>query len=94
LLIEKDGKQHVLFILPGGVITGLHTDDLAIIGHKQVRRASDVEFDNETQLWKGVIREEFRTEGHNHIFYAKTRAGVLEWERYYFEDCYEPRNWI
>ena len=93
LVFSRGGSTHA-FLVSGKCILTLHTDaiNLHALGPLEVERASDVEFDNETQLWKGVVRHKFRTPGHHYEYSASTRQEVLDWEKQYFDYDYKPQE--
>ena len=73
-------SDHVLHFTPDGVGAGLYTEaiDLHAIGQLEITRASNVEFNDDTQLWEvfdylGVRR-----------FSHRSRQACLDWERQSF----------
>lgn len=83
---------------PDGTVRGLWTDsiDWQAIGRLAVRRASHVEFCRRRQRWyvrSGTARNAlrvflatvFRRPFGEILYWAKTRAEALAWERRYYE---------
>lgn len=73
-----------IFITPGG-IKGIHNPlmDKLIpkMGKATVERASTVEFDNDKQTWKAVIKYDGKE------FYSDVREEVLEMEEKYINEA-------
>jgi len=90
---RRGDKTHVFIVTPDAIYS-LHDDAIPMgaIGPYEVHRASNVEFNNDTNLWEGVIRPEFRQPGHHHTITAMSREDCLAAERYYFEHIWEPRS--
>lgn len=72
-----------IFIRPDGVIEGLHTDMIPLqeLGHLNVVRATNVEFDGVRQEW--IVTLPDGTEIFSHL----SREKALDWERIYCEAC-------
>ena len=70
----------VLRFRPDGTGCCLYTEalDLAALGRLRIRRASRVEFDNGSQLWRVWDREG------RELYSSPSRADCLRWER----DCF------
>ena len=67
----------VLTLRPDGSCTCFYTEaiDLSQLGRLEVKRATVIEFNNETQLWEVV-------DGYGEIlFQHASRAGCLGWEK-------------
>jgi hypothetical protein len=66
----------VLTIIPNGNISGLYTEliDLSSLGRLEIRRASTIEFNNQTQHW------EVKDRRGTLLFFARSRNACLEWE--------------
>lgn len=67
----------VLSFLPDGEVRTVYTDEvpLASLGHMDVRRASDVEFNGESGLW------EVRWAGSSEVVFTNaSRAVCISWE--------------
>ena len=78
----EDGTTAVLTV-DGMFIEGMQFDGMdEIEGVREIRRASDVEFNVGLQLWRAVIRPEFRTR-EPFIYSAKKRSACIAWEREY-----------
>ncbi len=47
-------KEIVINIAPGGVVSGMHRDELnlAFLGKQKIERASDIRFDDDHQHWR------------------------------------------
>ena len=81
----EDGTEAVLTV-DGMFIEGMHFPGMdEIEGIKEMRRASDVEFDAEHQSWHAVIRPEF-VHKEPHRFMAKSRSRCIQWEREYLNN--------
>lgn len=79
----EDGTDAVLTV-DGMFVEGMNFDGLdEIKGIKETRRASDVEFSSEHQLWMATIREEFRHGHEPYFFHHKKRSECIKWERRY-----------
>jgi hypothetical protein len=68
-----------MLVMPDGSCACLQTDliDLAALGRLHVERATEVEFDNDTQEW--VVTDMNGSE----LFRHPSRDTCLEWERAY-----------
>lgn len=71
-----------LIFTPAGTGTGLYTDliPLSAIGHLTIRRATWIEFDNDTQYWRVKDATDFP------LYSSPSRETCLEWERRYLEE--------
>lgn len=74
-------KQAQIIITPAGGCECLYTEaiDLAALGTLSVKRATDIAFDDDSQLW--VVRDTGGRELYRHI----SRESCLTWERDYLE---------
>lgn len=72
---------HVIRIRRDGSLESLHDDalELEVLGPREIRRASHVEFDEATQRWT-VEDAETGEIPYSHV----SRARCLAWERAYF----------
>lgn len=63
-----------------GTCAGLYTEmiDLTQLGRLQVKRVSNIVFDNEKQVWRVKDKRGFP------LFTAPSRRDCLEWEKQYF----------
>lgn len=70
-----------LLVLPDGSAQGLYTEaiDLSSLGRLQLRRASSIEFDNQTQVWWVRLPKLGR------VHCSPSRATCLRWEQQHFE---------
>ena len=70
-----------LIITPAGVVECLYTEafDLWKLGDLRVSRATDIVFDNDSQLW------EVWDNGGRELYRHCSREACLEWERGYLE---------
>ena len=70
-----------LIVTPAGAVESLYTEaiDLWKLGDLSVRRATDIVFDNASQLW-GVWANVGRA-----LYRHPSREACLEWERDYLE---------
>jgi hypothetical protein len=73
------GMSAAMIIMPDGSCECLHTEliDLARLGQLEIRRATDIVFDNKSQEW--AVKD---MEGHE-LFRHASRDTCLEWERSY-----------
>lgn len=80
----EDGTEATVFI-DGMTLSSMHFDGLdEIEGIKEMRRASDVEFDASKQVWCAIIRKEFRRpDVVQHSYRSTKRSGCIKWERDY-----------
>ena len=79
----EDGAEAVLTV-DGMFVEGMHFDGMdEIRGIKEMRRASDVEFDSESQKWCAVIRRGFRHGFGPHECQMNKRSECIAWERRY-----------
>lgn len=84
----EDGTESVITV-EGMVVHGMQFDGMdEIHGMREIRRASDVEFDIGRQLWHALIRHEFRRKDlpdhvSYHQVYCERRADAIRWEREY-----------
>ena len=71
----------VVIVTPAGVCECLYTEaiDLARLGDLSVRRATDIAFDDASQLW--VVRDNGGREQYRHA----SREACLDWERGYLD---------
>ncbi len=71
----------VVIVTPAGVCECLYTEaiDLWKLGDLTVSRASDIAFDNDSQLW--VVRDT----GYRELYRHCSREACLEWERDYLD---------
>ena len=71
---------HVLTFDPAGNARCLYTEamDLNSLGKLEIRRASEIEFNNQTQAW------EVRNPEGKLLFSNTSRAMCLNWEHQYF----------
>ena len=76
-----------LVFKPDGTCAGLYTEmiDLTQLGRLQVKRVSNIVFDNEKQAWRVKDERGFP------LFTAPTRRQCLEWEGMYFDSKQERR---
>jgi len=85
----EDGTEAVLTV-DGMFIEGMHFPGMdEIEGIKEMRRASDVEFDAERQSWCATIRPEFRRSdigNTNHRMFSNKRSSCIAWEREYLNN--------
>lgn len=82
-VILEDGAEAIVTV-DGMFIEGMHFPGMdEIRGIKEMRRASDVEFDAHKQVWVAVIRDEFRRGAGPHSFFALKRSACITWEREY-----------
>ena len=82
-------SKAVLFVDNDGHVTGLHTDviDLAEIGKLDIKRASNIEFNNRTAMW------EVELFGWGGPVYSNTsREECLKWERQYINNLLEAQR--
>ncbi len=72
--------KHVLTFDPAGTARCLYTEvlDLNVIGSLEVKRATEIEFDNERQRW------EVRNQIGMVLFADASRATCIEWEHQHF----------
>ncbi len=77
----------VLRFRPDGTGCCLYTEalDLASLGRLRIKRASRVEFDNDSQLWRV-----WDTEGRE-LYSSPSRTDCLRWERGSFGGAEEER---
>ena len=79
----------ILEILPNGNVRSLYSNkiDLSKLGCQTIRRASHVEFNNESRMWQvrsaKTMKLLFATQG--------TREDALEWETDYYSP--EGKGW-
>lgn len=66
---------------PDGLGHGLYTEaiDLGQIGPLTIKRATTIEYDNNSQYWRVKDRTGFR------LFSSTSRQECLDWERQYLE---------
>jgi len=59
-------RKHVISCHPSGLMEAVQNDELSLreFGRVQMERASDVTWDEKHQIWKAVIRPEFRKTDH------------------------------
>ena len=71
----------VLRFRPDGTGSCLYTEalDLASLGRLRIRRASRVEFDNDSQLWRVWDRDG------GELYSSPSRTDCLRWERDWFD---------
>jgi hypothetical protein len=69
-----------LLILPDGTVHGLYTEaiDLAALGTLNIERASTIEFDNRSQLWRVCHQD-----GHR-LYSSASRIDCQRWEQEFF----------
>ncbi len=72
--------ETVLIFNPDGTAQGLYTEAIPLnaLGRLSIRRASSIEYDEETQQW--VVRD---PSGHL-LYQTPSRQQCLDWERNYF----------
>jgi len=76
-----DGGSALLKV-EGASITSFHFDGMdQIPGHKSHERASDVGFNEKTQMWVATIRKPFRKKGMPYRFSHKQREKCIAWEQ-------------
>ena len=77
----------VLLFRPDGTGCCLYTEtlDLASFGRLLIRRASRVEFDNDSQLWRVWDR------GGRELYSSPSRTDCLRWERDWFDTTADER---
>jgi hypothetical protein len=82
------GMSAALIIMPDGTCACLHTEliDLAKLGQLEIRRATDIVFDNETQEW--VVKD---TDGRE-LYRHASRDVCLEWERGYISNREDEKH--
>ncbi len=83
---------HALIFSPDGSGRGLYTEliDLETIGDLSIQRASEIEFDNEAQLWGVTLPDSVEP-----MFRHPSRQACLDWERDYLqqqEDIFHDRR--
>jgi hypothetical protein len=84
----EDGTETVCTV-DGMFIEGMHFDGMdEILGIKETRRASDVEFLADIQMWRATIRPEFRHSGTTVLTSATfvKRSDAISWERRYLNE--------
>jgi len=71
------GMKAAMIIMPDGSCECLHTEliDLARLGQLEIRRATDIVFDNQAQEW--VVKDMDSSE----LFRHASRETCLAWER-------------
>ncbi len=70
-------RTHTILVMPDGMAHCLYTEaiDLSAIGKLQIRRASTIEFDNESQLWR--VRDMAGKGLHS----SSSRDECIDWEQ-------------
>ena len=78
----------VLIVTPAGVCECLYTEafDLWKLGDLSVSRATDIAFDNASQLW--VVRDNGGRELYRHC----SREACLEWERIHLQETEDAKH--
>ena len=73
------GMKAAVIVMPDGTCQCLHTEliDLAALGQLDVKRATDIAFDNQTQEW--VVKDMDGCELYRHA----SRDVCVTWERGY-----------
>lgn len=69
-------KQLVVDFLPTGEVNSMHVDtfDLGFLGNKSVQRATEIKFDEDTQLWGLYLPLEGQLPGDTQAFYPVVEA--------------------
>jgi len=77
-----------LIVTPAGVVECLYTEafDLWKLGDLRVSRATDIVFDNASQLW--VVRDNGGRELYRHC----SREACLEWERIHLQETEDAKH--
>lgn len=80
----EDGTEAVLTV-EGMIVHGMQFDGMdEIEGVREIRRASHVEFDIETQMWTAEICPRYhRLDTKKHYYEHKRRSECIAWERRY-----------
>jgi len=80
-------KTMTLHVQEDGTVYGLYTEaiDLASLGRLRIERASTIEFDNPSQLWR-VFDRRGRC-----VFSDPSREACLGWEQNYFAPKEAPQ---
>ena len=79
-------KTITLHVQEDGTVCGLYTEaiDLAALGNLRIERASSIEFDNPSQLWR-VFDRRGRC-----VFSDPSREACLGWEQAYLAPKEDP----
>jgi hypothetical protein len=81
--------KHVISCFPNGTLEAVQNDEIPIteIGHSTMERASDVTWDEDSQVWVAVIRDKFRRqERSTHSFSSTSRTEAINWELKYLNN--------
>ena len=82
------GIKAAVIVMPDGTCQCLHTEliDLAVLGTLDVKRATDIAFDNKTQEW--VVKDMDGTE----LYRNMSREICVTWERGYIEEIQDKKH--
>jgi hypothetical protein len=82
------GVKAALIVTPDGNCQCLHTEVISLeaLGDLKISRATDIVFDNDTQLW-----EVWGGVGHA-LYGHPSRQACLDWERLYIEEKQDMKH--
>jgi hypothetical protein len=81
-------KRTSIIVTPAGVCECLYTEaiDLAKLGDLSVKRATDISFEDASQLW--VVRDTGGREQYRHA----SREACLTWEREHLQETEDTKH--